>query len=354
MMTKHKSNIIPHIHRFITNELGENYWFNGCGRYVMGALGEPDYDYEFFAGVTGDVFAQIYTYDRFRGDGVTDYLLSDGDPSFIGEIFEKCGYDSLFVAEKELKSHRETYLRKLLTYIDRGIPVISNLIILGHSAWIVFVGYEDDGKTLLFMTDNMTGPERVCAQDVFCETCGGETDESCGFLFVGEKKEQKDLGQIYRNAIINLPCLLTTRTKNYCFGASAFRAWADEIESGRYDAMKPEEFDSWFMYCNYVCVPATNASCCHEFLNRARRFNPDFAFIGQVDQIYAKMQRMWQTDPDGLEAIGGGFNITLEALQDRRRRDRIVAKIREFADCAEEVVRILKENLPSENPKPSV
>lgn len=345
MITRQSNNSIPHIHKFITNENGENYWFNGCGRYVMNALGEKDYDYEFFAGLTGDVFAQIYTYNHFRGDGVTDYMLSEGQYSFIEEIFEKCGYASTFVQEKQLKANKEMYLQTLLAYIDKGIPVISNLMITGHSAWIVFVGYEEYGETLLFMTDNMTEPERVSTEDVFCENTDDEGGRCRGIVFVGEKKAQKELRQIYRETIINLPELLTTRTENYCFGAMAFRAWADEIESGRYDNMKPEEFDAWFMYSNYVCVLATNGSCCHEFLNRAEKLNPDFTFIGKLHQLYYKMQQMWEKDPDGLEAIGGGFNITLEALQDKAMRHKIAAKIREFADCADEVVRIIRENL---------
>ena len=34
-----EKNIIPNIRRFVTNELGENYWLHGCLRYVMEALG---------------------------------------------------------------------------------------------------------------------------------------------------------------------------------------------------------------------------------------------------------------------------------------------------------------------------
>lgn len=345
MITKQSNNIIPQIHKFITSEHGENYWFNGCGRYVMYAQGENDYDYEFFAGLTGDVFAQIFTYNQFRGDGVTDYMLSEGQQSFIEDIFNKCGYASTFVQEKQLKANKEMYLQTLLAYIDKGVPVISNLKITGHIKWIVFVGYEEYGKTLLFMTDNMTEPERVSTDDVFCENTDDEGGRSRGFIFVGERKEQKELKQIYRDTIANLPKLLTTKTENYCFGAPAFLAWANEIESGKYDNMKPEEFDRWFMYSNYVCNLATNGSCCHEFLNRAEKLNPDFTFIGELHQLYCKMQQMWEKDPDGLEAIGGGFNITLEALQDKSRRDKIVAKIREFADCVDEVVRVLRENL---------
>lgn len=40
MVTKQSNNIIPVIHRLVTDEYGENYWFNGCARYVMECLGE--------------------------------------------------------------------------------------------------------------------------------------------------------------------------------------------------------------------------------------------------------------------------------------------------------------------------
>ena len=44
----------------------------------MESLGEKDYDYEFFAGLTGDVFAQYYPHGEYRGDGVSDYMLGEG------------------------------------------------------------------------------------------------------------------------------------------------------------------------------------------------------------------------------------------------------------------------------------
>ena len=53
---------------------------------------------------------------------------------------------------------------------------------------------------------------------------------------------------------------------------------------------------------------------------------------------------MWKKDADSLEAIGGGFNITLEALQDISRRSAIAAKIREFAACADEIVQTIQES----------
>lgn len=350
MVTKQSNNIIPNIHRFITSEHGENYWFNGCGRYVMGALGENDYDYDFFAGLTGDVFAQVYPYDRFLGDGVTDYVTSVGNSAFIEDVFRQCGYAATFVPDTQLVANKGMYVQTLTAYIDKGVPVISNLVLKDHPQWAVFVGYEEYGKTLLFMTDNMTEPGRIPSEEVFrvCRDDGDHVDEWVGgLLFVGEKTEQKDLKQLYRDIIHGLPALLTTKTERYCFGAEAFRAWANDIEGGKFDGMKPEEFDGWCMHCSYVCNAATNGSCCHEFLRRARELNPDMGYLEEVSRLYRRTAEMWggdneRNDPDSLEALGGGFNITLEALQDTEKRAKIAAKLREFAARMDEIVRVLE------------
>jgi hypothetical protein len=88
--------------------------------------------------------------------------------------------------------------------------------------WAVIVGYEEHGKTLLIMSDNMEEPERITLDAVFDK----DTDSNWGWVFIGEKPEQKELRQIYRNAIMALPELLTVKTDRHCFGAEAFRAWA--------------------------------------------------------------------------------------------------------------------------------
>jgi xanthine phosphoribosyltransferase len=46
-----------------------------------------------------------------------------------------------------------------------------------------------------------------------------------------------------------------------------------------------------------------------------------------------------------LEDLGGGFNVTQEALHDKEKRTKIAAKIRGAGDCLDEVVRILQEYL---------
>jgi len=352
MITKQSNNIIPIVHRLITSEHGENYWFNGCAKYVMECLGEKDYDYEFFAGITGDVFTQHYCCKgspMYSGDALSSYMMNeniDSKPAdFVTEVFSKCGYAATYVSNKDIRKNTEMYMNTLTSYIDKGIPVIA----WGH-LYGVFVGYEDYGKVLLYITGDNNQPERIPME----KALRGEVTDTGGWIFVGEKKETKSREQLYREAICNITKISNIKTEAYCFGSEAFRAWARDIESGKFDSMKSEDFDAWYYYTNYVCVLATNGSCCHEFLKRARELNPDMGFLEGISTLYRRTAEMWggdnnRNDPDNLEALGGGFNITLEALQDKERRGKIVAKIREFAKVTDEIVRILTENLATNN-----
>lgn len=343
MAINQSNNIIPVIHPLITMHHGENYWFNGCAKYVMECLGEKDYDYSFFAGLTGDNFAQVYSLDRFRGDGATDYFLSERkSTNFIEDIFAECGYASTFVTIRQLANNRGMYVQTLMAYIDKGLPVIFNHWGKDPNqkwGWGVFVGYEDYGKTLLFISAEMNEPERKTLDDLLPEELMIGQETCNGWIFIGEKRKEVNLAELYRNRILTLPQLLTKKTEGYCFGAEAFRSWAADIENGSFDGMKPEEFDGWFMYTVYVCNLATNSSCCHDFLDKALQLNPDLKFIEEIHHLYEQMRRMWnEQNGEDLEAIGGGFNITINALQDKNRRSRIAAKIREFADIADKVV----------------
>lgn len=352
MATKQSNNIIPVIHPLITMHYGENYWFNGCAKYVMECLGEKDYDYNFFAGLTGDNFAQVYSFDRFRGDGATDYFISEaGGTNFIEDIFAECGYASTFVTISQLANNREMYIQTLMAYIDKGLPVISNHWSKDPNekwGWGVFTGYEDYGKTLLFVSSEMKEPERITPDDLLPEEFMVGQEYCNGWIFIGEKRKDVNLAELYRKRIFTLPQLLTIKTEGYCFGAEAFRSWAADIENGKFDGMKPEEFDTWYMYTVYVCNLATNGSCCHAFLKKALQLNPDLEFIEEIHSLYEQMRRMWNgQNGEDLEAIGGGFNITLNALQDKNRRRRIAAKLREFAEVTDKVVAVVNSGLNS-------
>ena len=69
-------------------------------------------------------------------------------------------------------------------------------------------------------------------------------------------------------------------------------------------------------------------------------------YLDEIKHLYRRIGAMWNNDNGtDLEALGGGFNITLEALQDKDKRSIIAAKIREFAVVTDEIVRVLEENI---------
>lgn len=351
MITKQSNNIIPVIHRLVTDEYGENYWFNGCAKYVMECLGEKDYDYWFFAGLTGDVFTQHYTYTKYSGDALSCYMMQEKPAEYAEEVFVKCGYAATFVSKKELRKNTEMYLQTLIAYIDKGIPVF----MWGNWSGVgVFVGYEDYGKVLLFITGNKNQPERIPLEKALESKPNPEAVDKVlecnqdkeGWIFIGDKKENRPLAEIYREAIHAIPQHQNVKTDTYCFGAEAFRAWARDIENGKFDGMTVEEFDTWAYYTNYVCVLATNGSCCYSFFYKAQELNPGFTWLDEVIGLYRRMGQMWNNDNgNDLEALGGGFNVTLEVLQDKEKRTIIAEVIRKCGDCMDEVVRIINENV---------
>ena len=374
LITKQSNNILPNIHRLIISEHGENYHFSGCARYVMEYLGEftegsdsntdeiynckkvvSDFGYWFFAGLTGDILTQVYSYKNYMGEAVSAYIFNSEGGSYFEKIFKKCGYASTFVSGKQLAANKEMYIQTLMSYIDKGIPVIA--VTHNGPPWGIYVGYEELGKTLLYLAGDKSEPERIPIEKVigdgvdmsnFSDIQRKDTfHQARGWIFVGEKKQVVDVAQVYRDIICDMPRLLTTKTDEYCFGAEAFRAWAFDIEHGKFDNVKPEDFDGWDAHVSNICNMATNGSCVMNFICRAQAHNPDMTFLNDdINRLYDRTAKIWNNDNgEDLEALGGGFNVTLEALQNKEKRGRIAAKIREAADCMDEVVRILKDNI---------
>ena len=362
MITRQSNNIIPNIHRLITDEYGENYWFNGCARYVMECLGEyknePDYGFWMFAGLTGDILTQVYSYNDYLGECVSACMFNREGGEYFEKIFEKCGYASTFVSAKQLSANKEMYMQTLMAYIDKGVPVIA--VTHGGPPWGIYVGYEEYGKTLLFLTGNNPEPERVPIEQIIVDgvdlphhvkVSPKEMHIARGWLFVGEKTREVNPAQIYRDIILSVPELFAVKNEQYCFGAEAFRTWADAIDSGRFDGVNPENFDDWGSHTSNICNMATNGSCVHSLLERAQKMNPDFTFMEEIHKLYKRTADLWNNDNgEDLEALGGGFNVTLEALLDKDRRGKIAAKIREAAVCMDKVLQIIenkaKENTP--------
>lgn len=335
---KRSENLIPVVRRLVTSENGENYWFNACAAYAMECLGERDHDYWFFAGLTGDNFVQHYKFG-FRGDGVSAYHEFDGDGQYFEDIFAKCGYEASYIPVREMAENREEYLRKIIDCIDRGIPVIS--LGGGDRPMGVYAGYRGGGETLLYISGD-SGELRPLSADIALDGKADRADHADACVFVGEKRRSVPLAELYRGAISALPKLMTAGDNDRRFGAAAFRKWAEDIESGIFDNINPEDYDDWGMYKNFVCVLATNGSCCFGFLDKALELNPDMTFLKDVGELYRKTGAIWGE----LEDMGAGLNVTLEYLKDREKRGAAAEKLRELESVAEDILRVLEKGLP--------
>lgn len=344
--------MIPHVPKVFFNRGGENYHFNSAVRYVMDCIGDMKLaDYSLIAGITGDILVQFYLLKSFHGDSASDYYL--GLRKFPS-VFDKLGYTAESISIRELQSDKEKCIKKITVSIDNGVPVI-----LYHGGPPgVIVGYEGDGNTLLYLRENMTEPEHLDLDEDFFENADHDTN---GWVIIGNKNREVSLKQIYREVIIQLQKLLTMKTDDYVFGAEAYRMWAHDIENGKYDRINID----FFNYEVYVLNLATNSGGSQEFLEKAQELNPDFTFLEDVRKQYRITNYLWNSghwikdvhSPEereemkqlygdyNLETLGGAFGCTLETLQDKEKRALIVKQIRKFADCMDEVVRILNENL---------
>lgn len=104
-----------------------------------------------------------------------------------------------------------------------------------------------------------------------------------GFIIVESKERTVSLRQIYRKAILQLPKLLTLQTGGY---------WLQDV-------LLPNE----------------------------------------------RKELIQKYGPETLETLGGALDCKLETLQNPEKCKAIAKQIRRFADCADEIVRILNENL---------
>lgn len=338
VMLKQERNLVPNIHRFITNEYGENYWFNGCARYVMEALGEfksePDFGYWFFSGLTGDILTQVFSYDDYMGECLSACRYRYEGGQYISSVFKQCGYESAYISAEQLKARKELYLAKLVDYIDRGIPVIC--IKQYWPPWCVYVGYEKYGQSLLLLTDNLSEPQCISADAAI------DDGIDSGWVFIGEKTHSIKLAEVYRNALAAIPQLFSIKNEKFCCGSEAFYAWATQIENGYFNQIETDAFRKWEMYTSNICNMATNGCCAVQFLNRVKELNPQLHFVDNIIRLYERIAHIWEKDNGkDLESTGAGFNISLEMLRDWNARKLIVERLREAGDCMSQVNQII-------------
>jgi hypothetical protein len=314
--------VLANIHQLQYPGLGQNYVFNGCMKYLMECLGEKEvYDYFFFSFISGDCVTQVFGQNRERWH--PSLSQTHFDYELIKRVFDSVGYSFTYVTSAELKADTEKYKKMIVSYIDKGIPVIGKGF---NNYWdnktqiteevSCIVGYENEGQTFLRLPEEDTNFLSISMEDEFPYT----------LVFVGDKIAEPKLSDVYKNTFLSIPQLLTLPPKNnVSFGAQAFTNWSKAI-IGDYYNIPENEFDYWRTYTIYVCNLATNLFS-KQFVDKTFDFNPELSTIKpSFDLIYMGMEKSFTM----LKELGGEFNITYETLHNKDKSRAIAATILEF------------------------
>lgn len=323
--------ILKNIHRLCDGVVGQNYWFNGCMGYLMECLKEdPEYDYWFFSGVTGDSFTQVYNKSPYHSTlCLTDKLLAMS----IGQAFDACGYTYDRI-QNLYGGTLQPYSDRICRDLDRGIPVILKTKGSGSGNFDdygVLCGYDD--RQLYFLNAGETQPEIY-------------TGSPLELIFVGEKKGKPSLSDVYRKTVMDIPRMLTRpETDRFSFGKQAFQDWAASLQNGAYDAIPDDDpiwhthdgsFSCWYMHGNYLCILGTNG-CAEGFLRRVLELNPDMTFIQELLPLYGKH------NGEGfgtLIKMEGGFSLPPQVLKDKARMKSVSDKILEVGHILEDILEV--------------
>jgi len=289
-------------------------------------------NYNLFAAITGDNEVQAYGRGFKRSYNQHDLPLSsvwDGQ-DLVAYLFDELGYEHTYVTAAQIRQNKAMYTETVKAFIDKGIPILVRTASpQGYgSNYELIVGYEEGGKVLLYLDGDDIEPRK----ETVGEPRGNEWHIEWDWVFIGDKKRDIDKKTLYTNCLKRTLEMLTSPDKYGCsYGAKAFRDWADDIENGF--------FAKGGEYTAYVCVLATNGGRGFGYIYEQM---PEFGFLKNIlDNQCKRNNELWSE----LEKLGGGFNVTNEVMQDMAKRKQIADKIREFAVCKDEIVKILEDAL---------
>ena len=321
-----------HFHTLLDKYKGQNYQFNACMALLMEYLGESrDYDYWFFSDVSGDSFTQVYGQDLAKWYQCLSHACFD--ERLIRRVFDACGYDYTFISPESFSANREKYVNKVVSHIDRGLPVIVKGIDTPFQGKLYpveeiscIVGYENNGQVLLYLPDSSTTPTSFKLEVPYT------------LVFSEEKKKAPTLPEVYRQVITNIPLLnLASPRDGVSFGTHAFLDWADALENGKFDDTPVEDLDNWPHYGAYLCIIATNVYHPH-YLNRAKELCSEMKELPAINAVMEKMR----AHINEFMGIEGGFGIEEYKLKDREIMRPVCEMIRKYAGFYNELLAVFR------------
>lgn len=349
--------VISNIRPLLDASQGHNYALPDCIKFILEHLGAGDgLDYWDIAAITGDSVAQVYNHYLTTG---CEYCVSGylAGPEHLQYVFHTLGYDFEYITANRFNADKDRYLPKIVEMIDRDIPVLVKTNVNDIPEWhsdvgtyCLIVGY-DRGQ----LYSRHEGPR---VKLLFEGTVSADhllTDEDkIDFVFIGEKQREVSLGEIYINAIKKMVYWLSLPNHDGLFyGAAAFRAWADDIEAGRFT---DSDLSIWENYGVYVCNLATSPAIPFYLLKKLSEMDSVYSnYAALHDEIKSLFPSFKPDDvtahenKDGLwselESLGAGMNMELvkTTMQDHDKRSKVAAVLRDYAGRLDKTAELLKQ-----------
>lgn len=330
---------------------GHNYELPDCLKFIFERLGDYDeLDFWDISALSGDTVAQVYNHNITTSCSysVSAYLAGR---EHIDYMFNAFGYGYEYVTAEQFNVDTALYLRKTIEYINNGIPVLVKTNLNDIPAWhsdvgtyclIVGVGYENEKVALKLLVGGtvpinyeLTGKDKI------------------DLIFIGEKQCEVTIEEIYIKTINKMLYWLTLPEHDgMFFGAAAYRAWADDIENGRFtDGNIP----LWENYGVYVVNLATSGSGGPAHIcSKLAGINHKYSALLNLKEKLLELTPAEGSDGSGrnllwikLDDLGGGMdmNAVRETMHDREKRLLVATALRDYAKKVDEVVKLLKEVL---------
>lgn len=337
--------LIPNVSKLYENP-AENYMFPSCMGSVMGALKEKsEMDFLYFAGVTGDLFSQIWIEPKWQyNDSYSNVCKETQLP--IKAAFDSCGYSYEYFYKDDIIRMKRECIQKIVDSIDKGLPVLTYGIV-GPPVCSIICGYDENGEVLIGwsqFTDERKEDiptDLVISENYFSKKNG--LDRSEALIFFKRKDKIPDIAESIRLSILNIPVLASlTSNDNIYFGKNAFEQWAESLLCDEYFKNEDMLANPLDTYGSCVVSVGTNMYYIQEYLNRASKFCPDMQIIIEsLKQAYKKEDEALQR----LVEFQGGyfFEANRKELLNKDFRIELAGLVREVEQCYYDAACVLIE-----------
>jgi len=335
---------ITHTRKLCDGNQGHNYELVDCIKLILECKGqEHKPDFWDIAALTGDGVAQVYSRNPATG---CEYCVSGylAGPEHIKYIFDALGYDHEYVTAAQLGADNTVYMQKIVASIDNNIPVLVKTNLHNIQGWqsdvgthCLITGYEHSGQIIKLLVGE-------AEETIDCILTG---KNKLDLIFIGDRQRNVTLELLYQEAASKtLHWLTLPELDGVFFGAAAFRAWADDIDAGRFE---DSNLPLWGNYGVYVANLATSGEAPTYIFETLANISPAHAELAALSEKFQKTLHP-ETQEGNLwarmEALDAGMDMdkVRATMRNKEKRAKVAALLRDYAENLDRAVEMLKQN----------